>query len=601
MNRLVASVGEFERQVWQGRNEEAFSSLVAILANLSASGGALPQAGTMQPLHPFPGRSAEAFATRVAGAISELFSRADFVLGGNGFARLAGLHRWIGTLFAASSYANPDVTLTRLGMQPTREFIENAPPEALFKMCALYSVESTLAIDFDALFRRGPILAVSLAMALLSCRMHASAVAHRKREALLPWIAVALGRLESPVGLPASIFADLWMHCSYGLERDKHDLKRPLNRLLRRQIEAAGLREPALGGGDPSRPAVFVMLEWFHRRHSIMRTHSIAMQALGERYRLVGFGAPDMVDDAGRAMFHEFHPLGPFSHDLDFLKPVLELAQQRRPVATCFPSVGMALHSLYLVNIRLAPRQVMALGHPATSHSDKIDHVLVEEDHIGDASLFSEAVRALPQGALPFRRPEARPVGVARKPGGPVRIAVPAAIMKLNPVFLGVCREIRRSARHEAEFHFMLGGAPDLVHAHAAKAIASQVPGAVVHKTTGYDAYMSNLAACDLFANPFPFGNTNGIVDTVSCGLPGICLSGDEVHSHIDEGMFRRLKFPEWTIARTHRDYVRAALRLIDEPELRKELSRRIREERPDEVLYSGRPEAFAEEFGSLL
>jgi predicted O-linked N-acetylglucosamine transferase (SPINDLY family) len=112
---------------------------------------------------------------------------------------------------------------------------------------------------------------------------------------------------------------------------------------------------------------------------------------------------------------------------------------------------------------------------------------------------------------------------------------------------------------------------------------------------------MQNIVACDLFANPFPFGNTNGIVDTVFCGLPGVCLTGDEVHSHIDEGMFRRMNFPEWTIARTTEEYIAALLRLIEDEALRKDFASRILRERWDRVLYEGRPEAFAEVFRSQV
>ena len=35
-----------------------------------------------------------------------------------------------------------------------------------------------------------------------------------------------------------------------------------------------------------------------------------------------------------------------------------------------------------------------------------------------------------------------------------------------------------------------------------------------------YEDYLAR-ARCDLFLDPFPYGNTNGIVDTVSQGLPG--------------------------------------------------------------------------------
>lgn len=112
---------------------------------------------------------------------------------------------------------------------------------------------------------------------------------------------------------------------------------------------------------------------------------------------------------------------------------------------------------------------------------------------------------------------------------------------------------------------------------------------------------MRRISACDLFANPFPFGNTNGIVDTVFLGLPGVCLTGDEVHSHIDEGLFRRMNFPEFCIAKTVEEYVEALVRLVSDGELRQALASELKATRPDRVLYTGAPEKFAHIFTQLV
>ncbi|MEZ2352797.1 hypothetical protein [Caballeronia sp. RCC_10] len=48
----------------------------------------------------------------------------------------------------------------------------------------------------------------------------------------------------------------------------------------------------------------------------------------------------------------------------------------------------------------------------------------------------------------------------------------------------------------------------------------------------------------DIFPNPFPFGNTNGIVDAFTAGLPGVCKTGREVFERIDGAMFMRAYMP---------------------------------------------------------
>ena len=97
----------------------------------------------------------------------------------------------------------------------------------------------------------------------------------------------------------------------------------------------------------------------------------------------------------------------------------------------------------------------------------------------------------------------------------------------------------------------------------------------------------------DMFINPFPFGNTNGIIDTVSAGLVGVCKSGPEVHEHIDQGLFERLGFPAWLVAGTVDEYVEATVRLAQDHETRTALRRSLTGPDKVQVLFQGRPEIF--------
>ena len=505
-------------------------------------------------------------------------------------------------IFAASGFGNADFVLRRLGLVPTAEAIKSSGLFDLFKLCLLYSCESIVPLDFQVLFARSPPLACGLGAALLATRLAATPRADRKREALLKWMPWALDRLESLNGLPVEVLADVWMGASYALDRNKHDIKRPLNKLLRRHIASRGIRDCPLIPSQEPRKTIFVFLERFHIGHSIMRTHSISLQALRRRYRLVGFGPEGVVDETARSMFDEYRQFEPFEPSLKFLSAVAKLSAEQRPAAAYFPSVGMSLYSVYLANIRLAPKQLMALGHPATTHSDTIDYVLVEEDYIGDQTLFSETIVALPKNALPYLEPNLPNFEPARRRrGDPVRVAVACTIMKLNPRFLAACKAVQERSPVNVEFHFMLGGSTGLQHVYARKAIEAQAPGAIVHPRAPYPEYMRRISACDLFADPFPFGNTNGIVDTVFLGLPGVCLTGDEVHSHIDEGLFRRMNFPEFCIAKTMEEYSDALARLVSDEALRRALARELKANRPDRALYTGAPESFADIFAELV
>jgi len=116
-----------------------------------------------------------------------------------------------------------------------------------------------------------------------------------------------------------------------------------------------------------------------------------------------------------------------------------------------------------------------------------------------------------------------------------------------------------------------------------------------VNRHMDYPQYMAKINECDMFINPFPFGNTNGIIDTVTLGLVGVCLSGPEVFEHIDEGLFGRLGVPSWMVTRTVDEYVAAAVRLIDKHEERYRLCEDMLANSRLNVLFQGRPELFGE------
>lgn len=125
------------------------------------------------------------------------------------------------------------------------------------------------------------------------------------------------------------------------------------------------------------------------------------------------------------------------------------------------------------------------------------------------------------------------------------------------------------------------------------KAVIDMVTEARVYEHLSYPAYLQVINQCDLFINPFPFGNTNGIVDTVRQGLPGVCLSGSEVHEHIDEGLFRRLGLAEELITHNIAEYIAVTVRLINDTDWRNSLRQQLLAIQPDSVLFTGKPEQF--------
>ncbi len=543
--------------------------------------------------------------TRITSAISCLFSDPEFTLSPQGFDQIIAWQRWLSSLFAASPFGNADHILRALntkGVDPELEF----SAIGFVKFCMLYTPDSEIPINLDALWSYDKRLAAALFLVLLSPRFLGTTAAHDKREALLAWLPDKLSEFERLDQLPSGILHDVYMHCSYADLPSKHDIKKAINPLIRNTLMREGVLDivgTSKGKSKNSKPTMIVVLEYFSVNHSIYRTHSSTLLAARDKFHLIGMGVKAYVDDAGRAVFHEFVDLE--GNAVDAVRQVRQVALEKKADVMYMPSIGMFQLTMFLSNLRLAPLQIIALGHPATTHSPYIDYVVVEEDYVGDAACFSEKLLILPSDALPYvpsaaAAPTQQPI--LREHANPVKIAVCATTMKLNPKFLWACAAITREAATPVEFHFLVGFAQGLVGIQVEQILKQYLgPFVKVYKHQPYPQYMEVIRNCDMFLNPFPFGNTNGIVDTVTAGLVGVCRTGREVHEHIDEGMFGRLGLPAWMVTDTTEAYVKAAVRLVDnEPErlaLRKELIAKNSVQR----LFTGRPQIFAERVRALL
>ncbi|WP_250477711.1 hypothetical protein [Caballeronia sp. INML1] len=95
------------------------------------------------------------------------------------------------------------------------------------------------------------------------------------------------------------------------------------------------------------------------------------------------------VDETGREVFDEFIPLAG-ANLWEHVRQVREVSEARQAQAMYMPSVGMFPTTMALACLRVAPLQMMALGHPATTHGHAMDYVVVEEDYVGDEACFSE-------------------------------------------------------------------------------------------------------------------------------------------------------------------------------------------------------------------
>lgn len=599
---MTFSLEDLEGEIARREHESAGRKMLEVLTAIDTHHGALsglsmahlPQALGVDELE-------RTVACRLAVAFGTLFGDPDFRLSDEGFFSFITRHRWISVIFGATPLRNADHVIRALSGTATDGVHLNLDHPALLKLCVLYTLESQLSLNCDELWFRSPRVCAALLMALLSPRLTISPVAHAKRELVLGWLPTHLEQLQSSAALPEGFIHDVWMHCSYAMREDKHRIKGALNRLVRRRLMELGIGDVATPYMPPATPpekqTLMVVLEWFHSTHSIYRTHSLSMLSLKERYRLVGVGMKECTDEVTRGMFDEFIELSNATSFIDNVALTRQAAEQHRPQILYFPSLGMFPYTIYLCNLRLAPVQITALGHPATTHALTMDYVVVEEDYVGDPACFTERLITVPKDAIPYRPPAVWPERYEAAPrhNDSVRVAVIGASMKINANFLETCRKISERASSRVEFHFIPAFAIGLSWICARDEIVRVLPNAVVHKMMPFAPYLQCIANCDMFVNPFPFGNTNTIVDTVSQGIPGVNRAHREVHSNIDRGLFQRLGLPDELSATSEEALICVAVKMIDDPAWRQQLREHLERGGLAEPLFRGEESHFCD------
>ncbi|MFM0328251.1 glycosyl transferase family 1 [Paraburkholderia strydomiana] len=618
MEEATFSLDEFEHLVYTRQHIRASIQLLSAFALLQHKRGLLDEsflASGMSGLAPAEQRTR--FCTRLASAASTLFADPEFQLPGECFRLFLTLHEWVGLLFSVTPFGNADHVACQLNPRGVHDRQFLAGDRFVEKLCVLYSTGSEMELDFVALWAYDKVLAASLALVLLAPVFKGSPSAHLKREALIEWLPGKLQQIGDLDDLPTALLHNAYMFCSYAETPRRHEIKRDINVLVRRKLTQLGLTDLTApprkaNAANPKtpknakhrkKPLMMVVLEWFGGAHSIYRTHSRTIEAARKHFEVVGFGFGYAIDDIGRAVFDRFIELQDPEYIGECLRTIRDFAEREKPDVLYMPSVGMFVMTVFMSNLRVAPLQIAGLGHPATTHSDKIDYVSVEEDYVGDPACFSERLMKLPKDGQPYRPSVALPEISARIPPAreTLEVVITASAMKLNPGFLAACREIGARAATPVEFHFMSGVPAGLALDQMREVIGRAVPGAVVHEFCQYADYLERVNRSDLFLSPFPFGNTNGIVDALTLGLPGVCKRGPEVFERIDGALFERVGMPPWTTADNVEGYIAAAVRMIDGHDERTALRQRLIDTRAVERCFEGRPEAFAESALALM
>jgi hypothetical protein len=594
------SLPQLERLIADQRYAEALDMVLTILQAIDNRAG---RVDTLIAGVNYPGGTEEdiavVFATRFAAVFGRLLTEPSLEFTPTIFERLLTHYRWIDLIFSLSGFRNSDNFLSLIAKDAGNNQLTFAGPNFL-RLLAMLTMNSFVNVDFDQFWRANPVASGISFFNYISSRYVFSRRAFEFRERLLEWFPARLPEVKLG-GLALSRLPEVYMHCSYAMTPKKHAIKRPLMEQMRRACLGAGAVESpaAIPPKSNERATVVVVGERFIAGHAIFRTHSRAVYALREKFRLVGVLQANAIGTPVAESFDECIPMP----GGDFFAVVKHLAAEitrQQPALIFFPSIGMNPLVIALASLRLAPIQCASYGHMATTMSPVMDYMIFPEDFIGAPHCFSEKLLGLPKEAMPFT-PRAS-VSITKQPSdGTVRVAIPASTMKLNPLLFDAIARIGAGAKANLAFHFLPLAAFGLPYFELSRVLRMRLPRAKAFPEAPHDTYMRRMAGCDLFLCPFPYGNTNSIVDSFQVGLPGVCLDGEEAHAHTDTALFARMGLPAELCAKSVDDYVAAAINLIDDHEWRAHCTEIVQKADLDAAFFRGDPSLFCKAIENLI
>lgn len=540
----LAKLEEFERAVYArkrqdrlGENLVAVTALHQCLVALRDGAGFYPSGGQDTPQY-----------TRMASAIAAMFCDPQFVLTQEGFDFIAADRVVIDTIFRASVYNGSDFVFNMV----------QEDTEHLSKYLLLFSIGSKLELDLETIFRNDPRATFGLWASLVSYGQVVNPESHARRERLLE-----LAYLFEDVVPPACLLntmTGVYMHCSYASGPRKHDCKRVIHKMMANMMSSVAPAPRLAVRKD--RPRLLVINEWWGSPHAMFRSYAKSIRQLRRDFYVIGMRAGNDTDQAAREVFDEWVET---DGENMVLAQVAERIKSLQPDMIYYPSIGMAIWTIAMASMRLAPIQVMTYGHPATSNSPEIDFGLIEADcYVPER--FAEYVFPLPNNSVrPTEYQDVVQRHIPRKTDT-VRIGVSAMQVKISWPFIRAMQEVQRRSPKRIEFWFF-SAAHGVGLFSLCRELSQLLQNVYTQEKQPYEAYMESLHQMDLMLFSFPFGGANSCYDTLTVGVPMVSMEGEEPHSRSDASILRRAGLPEWLIAHTEAEYIETVLRLIDDEE----------------------------------
>lgn len=506
--------------------------------------------------------------TRVASVISRVATHESARITHEQMERLCRRKQTVAYIFNASGYRNMKHLIALSGTDEGGRYrITLQRAAVLLCFLAMEDISDEL---METVLRQPPRVLLTLMLGWLNQRAILTPQAEKNRSRLLNSGELIKDVVITDRDIP--LIVNAWMYCTYATDPKKHDIKFYFNGLLKRRMDEAAITLEPPVRRIVSRPRMLVIHERFIHKHAMYRCYAPYIDSLREHFELVALVDEEMIDDIAARHFDDVVKL---EKPRPTVKQIAEIAAELKPDVVYYPSLGMSHWTVMLANLRLAPVQLATMGHPATTRSSELDYVFSKHMENDPTEIYSEYVLMgrrtslfAPHAELATDLP-ALPKASERL----VKIAINSKVMKLSYRLIEICKRLETNSSIPLEFSFF-PGERHLFYDGLSAAIKAQLPSAKVYPYMGYSAFINEIARCDLALAAFPFGNTNSTVDTCLLGLPTVVHHGPEVPAQTDELVLESAGYESWIICKDDEEYYQAALRFINEPELRHAVTR---------------------------
>ena len=558
---LEQVIKSYEQAIYRNDNHDSwFDATITAIddAEKSCSIAGLAERGVRRAAR-------EHWYTRFAAAITHYIVDVRTTLSFERLSKVCRRKQTIAYIFNASGFRNAKHLLALMATEDANGIqlkLDRAP--VLFAFCGLDDLSEEMV---ELALKQPPELLLILMLGWLNQRAVLTEQGDKNRAMLQRSGHLIEDATISDKDIPLVVNA--WMYATYSSEPRKHDIKKSFNVLLRKLTDPVATQLPEIKVQSRQKPKMIIAHERFITPHAMFRCYAPLIRGLGRYFELIAVAEEDQIDAGSDALFTKIIKISKEKKDLT---EIARRLREESPDILYFPSLGMSHWTVLLAQLRIAPIQMMTHGHPATSMSNEIDYVYINE--IGGDLVTSHSERVLVgPNTVAFdahsELPEVLPDLLEPSPRE-VRVAVNSKVMKLSSRLISICKKLHQSSSIPIRFSF-LPGERNLYFDGLEAAIKSELPVADVIPYLGYDKFLEEICRCDLALAAFPFGNTNSTVDTSLLGLPTVAMSGADSAGQTDALVLRTAGLADWLVCETDEQYYKTALQLIENPTRRTE------------------------------